>query len=144
MGLTPVEIHHVPLGRGVWGYRRNAVDRLLEEVATSYEEVWRGRAELTDKVEILEAELERHRELESLLRKTLVSAESAAQEQREAARREAERIVEEANVEARRITFAATAERERLMNDIRRLRELLQTALATVDEVPGADEVAAA
>ena len=144
MGLTPVEIHHVPLGRGVWGYRRNVVDRLLEEVAESYEEVWRGRAELTDKVEALDAELERHRELESLLRKTLVSAESAAQEQREAARREAERIVDEANVEARRITFAATAERERLMNDIRRLRELLQTALAAVDEVPGAEEVAAA
>ena len=139
MGLTPVEIHHVPLARGVWGYRRTAVDRLLEEVA-----VWRSRAELTDKVESLEAELERHRELESLLRKTLVSAESAAQEQREAARREAERIVEEAHAEARRITFAATAERERLMNDIRRLRELLQTALATVDEVPGAEEVAAA
>jgi cell division initiation protein len=144
MGLTPVEIHHVPLGRGVWGYRRDAVDRLLEEVADSYEEVWRGRAELTDKVESLEADLERHRELESLLRRTLVSAESAAQEQREAARREAERIVQEAHAEARRITFAATAERERLMGDVRRLRELLQTTLAAVDEVPGAEEVAAA
>jgi cell division initiation protein len=144
MGLTPVEIHHVPLGRGVWGYRRDAVDRLLEEVADSYEEVWRGRAELTDKVESLEADLERHRELESLLRRTLVSAESAAQEQREAARREAERIVQEAHAEARRITFAATAERERLMGDVRRLRELLQTALAAVEEVPGAEEVAAA
>jgi cell division initiation protein len=144
MGLTPVEIHHVPLRRGVWGYRRDAVDRLLEEVADSYEEVWRGRAELTDKVESLEADLERHRELESLLRRTLVSAESAAQEQREAARREAERIVQEAHAEARRITFAATAERERLMGDVRRLRELLQTALAAFDEVPGAEEVAAA
>jgi cell division initiation protein len=144
MGLTPVEIHHVPLGRGVWGYRRDAVDRLLAEVADSYEEVWRGRAELTDKVESLEADLERHRELESLLRRTLVSAESAAQEQREAARREAERIVQEAHAEARRITFAATAERERLMGDVRRLRELLQTALAAVEEVPGAEEVAAA
>jgi cell division initiation protein len=144
MGLTPVEIHHVPLRRGVWGYRRDAVDRLLEEVADSYEEVWRGRAELTDKVESLEADLERHRELESLLRRTLVSAESAAQEQREAARREAERIVQEAHAEARRITFAATAERERLMGDVRRLRELVQTALAAFDEVPGAEEVAAA
>jgi cell division initiation protein len=144
MGLTPVEIHHVPIGRGLWGYRRDAVDRLLEEVSESYEEVWRERAELTDKVETLEVELERHRELESLLRRTLVSAESAAQEQREAARRQAERIVEEAHAEARRITFAATAERERLMNDIRRLRELLQTALAAVDEVPGAEALDAA
>ena len=40
--------------------------------------------------------------------------------------------------------WASQAPSERLMNDIRRLRELLQTALATVDEVPGAEEVAAA
>jgi hypothetical protein len=52
--------------------------------------------------------------------------------------------VEEAHAEARRITFAATAERERLMGDVRRLRELLQGALAAVDEVPDAEEAAAA
>jgi hypothetical protein len=52
--------------------------------------------------------------------------------------------VAEAHAEARRITFAATAERERLEQDVRRLRELLRTALATVDEGDGADEAAAA
>jgi cell division initiation protein len=144
MGLTPVEIRHVPIGRGVWGYRREAVERLLDQVAESYEEVWRERADLADRVEGLEEDLQRHRELESLLRKTLVSAEAAAQEQREGARRDAERIVEEAHAEARRITFAATAERERLMGDVRRLRELLQGALAAVNEVPDAEPAAAA
>ena len=144
MGLTPVEIRHVPIGRGVWGYRRKAVDHLLDEVAESYEEVWRERADLADRVESLEEDLDRHRELESLLRRTLVSAEAAAQEQREGARRDAERIVEEAHAEARRITFAATAERERLMDDVRRLRELLQGALAAVNEVADAEPAAAA
>ena len=144
MGLTPVEIRHVPIGRGVWGYRREAVKRLLDQVAESYEEVWRERADLADRVEGLEEDLQRHRELESLLRKTLVSAEAAAQEQREGARRDAKRIVEEAHAEARRITFAATAERERLMGDVRRLRELLQGALAAVNEVPDAEPAAAA
>ena len=144
MGMTPVEIRHVPIGRGPWGYRRGAVERLLDEIADSFEEVWRERADFSDRIEHLESELQRHRELENLLRKTLVSAEAAAQEQREGARREAERIVAEAHAEARRITFAATAERERLDADIRRLRELLRTALATVEEVDGADEVAAA
>ena len=145
MGLTPVEIRHVPIGRGVWGYRREAVERLLDEVAESYEEVvWRERADLADRAEGLEEDLQRHRELESLLRKTLVSAEAAAQEQREGARRDAERIVKEAHAEARRITFAATAERERLMGDVRRLRELLQGALAAVNEVPDAEPAAAA
>jgi cell division initiation protein len=144
MGMTPVEIRHVPIGRGVWGYRRGPVERLLDEVAESFEDVWRERADFADRIEHLESELQRHRELETLLRKTLVSAEAAAQEQREGARREAEQIVAEAHAEGRRITFAATAERERLEADVRRLRELLRTALSTVDEINEADEVAAA
>jgi cell division initiation protein len=140
MGLAPTEIRHIPIGRGFWGYRRGAVERLLDEIADSYEDVWRERADLADRVEQLEEDLQRHRELETLLRQTLVSAESAAEEQREQARRNAELVVSEAHAEARRITFAATAERERLLGEVRRLRELLHTALASVEEIDGADE----
>ena len=140
MGLAPTEIRHIPIKLGFWGYRRGAVERLLDEVADSYEDVWRERHDLAERVEHLEEELQRHRELESLLRKTLVSAESAAEEQREQARRDAELVVSAAHAEARRITFAATAERERLQGDVRRLRELLRIALATVEEAEGEDE----
>lgn len=142
MALTPVEIRHIHLRRGFRGYRRSSVDRLLEEVAASFEDVWRNRADLADRVEQLEEDLQRHRELEGLLRRTLVSAEAAAEEQREQARRSAELVVAEAHAEARRITFAATAERERLLRDVHRLRELLRSALATVDEADGDDEPA--
>jgi cell division initiation protein len=144
MGLTPVEIRHVPIGRGFWGYRRSVVELLLDEIADSFEDVWRERADFADRIEQLEGELQRHVELESLLRKTLVSAEAAAQEQRESARRQSEQIVADAHIEARRITFEALAERERLEGDVRRLRELLRTALDTVEESDGADEAAAA
>ena len=75
-----------------------------------------------------------------MLRQTLVSAEAAVEEQREQARRNAELVVSEAHAEARRITFAATAEQERLLAEVRRLREMLRTALATVEEIDGADE----
>ncbi|HEY7706385.1 MAG TPA: DivIVA domain-containing protein [Gaiellaceae bacterium] len=142
MGLAPTEIRHIPIGRGFWGYRRGAVERLLDEIADSYEDVWRDRAELADRVEHLEEEIQRHRELETLLRQTLVSAEAAAEEQREQARRAAELVVSEAHAEARRITFQATAERERLQGDVHRLRELLRAALATVEEADGEDEPA--
>ena len=144
MGLTPVEIRHVSIGRALWGYRRSAVEVLLDEIADSFEDVWRERADFADRIEQLEEELQRHIELETLLRKTLVSAEAAAQEQRESARRQSEQIVAEAHVEARRITFEAMAERERLERDVRRLKELLRTALDTVEESDGADEAAAA
>jgi cell division septum initiation protein DivIVA len=144
MGLTPVEIRHVPIGRGFWGYRRSVVELLLDEIADSFEDVWRERADFADRIEQLEDELQRHVELETLLRKTLVSAEAAAQEQRESARRQSEQIVADAHIEARRITFEALAERERLEGDVRRLRALLRTALDTVEESDGADEAAAA
>jgi len=140
MGLAPTEIRHIPIRRGFWGYRRGAVEQLLDEIADSYGEVWRERHDLGERIVQLEGELQRHRELESLLRRTLVSAESAAEEQREQARRNAELVVAEAHAEARRITFAAAAERERQLADARRLRELLRTALGTVDEVDGEDE----
>jgi len=144
MGLAPTEIRHVPIGRGLFGYRRGVVERLLDEIADSYEDVWRERADLADRVEQLDEDLQRHRELETLLRKTLVSAEAAAEEQREQARRAAELVVSEAHAEARKIVFAARAEQELLLGEARRLREMLRTALATVEEIDGADEAAAA
>jgi cell division initiation protein len=135
MTYTPVEIRHVKLRRGLFGYRRRAVDELLEDVAASYEDVWRERADHADRVEMLEGELTRYRELEALLRTTLVSAERSAHELRDQAKRETESIVSEAHAEARAITRDARAEREQLALEARRVRLLLQAALDAVSEV---------
>ena len=137
MPLTPVEVRHFEgLRRGFLGYKRQPVHRLMDEVADSFESVWRERAELVERVEALEGELGRHVELESLLRATLVSAERASQETREQARREAEVIVSEANTEARRVLRDAITEKERLLGEIRRIRSLLRSALEVIDDVP--------
>ncbi|MDP8911138.1 MAG: DivIVA domain-containing protein [Actinomycetota bacterium] len=140
MPITPVEIRHVQLGRAPLGYRRGAVDRLHEEIAASFEEVWRDRADLEDRVEQLEAELVRYRELEALLRATLVTAERAATELKDQARREAELILSEAHGEARSITREATARREALLGETRRVRALLRSALMSVDAVEPAEQ----
>ena len=133
MSLTPVEIRHIRLGRGLLGYRRGPADRVLEEIASSFEEVWRDRADLADKVEQLESDLERFRELEALLRTTLVSAERTAAELKSQAMREAELIVDEARAEARSIVRQAAADNERLEADSARIRALLRSALATLE-----------
>ena len=134
MSLTPVELRHISLGRALFGYSRTAVDKLLDDVVESFENVWRERADLADKIEHLEEDLVRHRELETLLRKTLVSAERAAQELKEQAKREADLTLAEAHAEARRITRDATASLEHLRGEARRVRTLLAAALATVAE----------
>jgi len=140
MALTPVEIRHIRLGRGLLGYRREPADRVLEEIASSFEEVWRDRADLADKVEQLESDLERFRELEALLRTTLVSAERTAAELKTHAMREAELIVEEARAEGRSIVRHAAADNERLEADSARIRALLRAALATIEDEDEEDE----
>jgi cell division initiation protein len=132
MGLTPVEIMHMTPGRGLLGYKRAQTDRLLSEIAASFEDVWRERADLADQVEQLEADLVRFRELEGLLRTTLVSAERASAEMREQARREAEVILNEAHAEARAVKRNALSENERLATETRILRQRLQAALDVV------------
>lgn len=135
MPLTPVEIRHIELQRS-WlrGYRRKSVDHLLDEIAASFEEVWRERADLSDRLEELETETAKHRELESLLRSTLVSAERAAQDMKEQARRESDLIVQEAHADARRVAREAAAEKRRLEEDIVRIRAQLRAAFESLGE----------
>ena len=114
MSYTPVEIRHVRLRRGLFGYRTSQVDHLLDEVVESFETVWRERADHSDRVELL----------------------------KDQAKREAETIVAEAQAEARMITRQARSEYEMLAVESRRLRLLLHAALDALDEadVETADE----
>jgi cell division initiation protein len=144
MALTPVEIRHVKLGKGLWGYRQSTTDRLLEEIVASFEEVWRERADLEDKLERLESDISRYRDLETLLRKTLVSAERSAQELKDQARREADVLLTEAHAEARLIKQRALAEREHLRGEVARIRSLLRSVLAIVDKPNGEGQTAEA
>lgn len=146
MAYTPVELRHVALKKGLLGYRKESVDELLGEVASNFEDVWRERADLADRVEALEAELLRHRERENLLSNTLLAAERSAAESKEDAARKSEQLVAEAHAEARQITRSAIAERERLLAEIRRIKALLRSALDVVDEgerMPAPSEPAA-
>ncbi len=144
MALTPVEIRHMtPPRTALRGYRVPATDSLLEEITASFEDVWRERADLADKVEQLESDLVRFRELETLLRTTLVAAEQASAHMRDRARREAELILSEAHAEAREVQRRAIAENERLAHESRRLRAQLVDALSALDELEPAGAVEA-
>jgi len=141
MSLTPVEVRHLELRRGFFGYRRSSVEKAIDEVADSFEVVWRERAELGERVHALETEVARHVELEALLRSTLVSAERAAQDMKEQARRESDVIVQEASAEGRRLLRDAIAEKEQLLAETHRVRTMLRAALDIVsDGAPDAEE----
>src|SRR5436853_847137 len=135
MALTPVEIRHMrPPKTLLGGYRRDPTERLFDEIVGSFEDVWRERADLADKVEALETDLVRFRELETLLRTTLVSAEQASAQMRDQARQEAELILGKAHAEAREIQRRAYSDNERLTHVSRRVRAQLVEALSAFDD----------
>jgi cell division initiation protein len=145
MALTPVEIRHLTPSTGFLGYKRAQTDKLLADIAASFEDVWRERADLADKIEQLETDIVRYKEIEALLRETLVSAERAASELKEQARREADVILTEAHAEARRVQREALVENERLLKESRLIKAQLATALEVIaapatGEASGEDE----
>jgi cell division initiation protein len=144
MVLSPAELRHERPSRGLlFGYRRPDVDALLAGATSAYEDVWRERADLKERVHELDTELARYRESERALRAALVTAERAASELRVQAVREAELVVREAEGRAREIVHGAYAERERVRAEIlalshreqefrARLRSLLAATLQIV------------
>lgn len=135
MRYTPVELRHVRLDRGLFGgYKRAETDALLSDVADSFEDVWRERGELADRLEDVERHLDEVKQRETLLASTLIAAERTAAEAVESAKRESEVIIAEAHQESRSITRAAQSERERLFAEARRVETLLRAALGIVEE----------
>lgn len=135
MRYTPVELRHVRLDRALFGgYKRVQADALLSDVADSFEDVWRERGELADRLEDVEKVLDEVKQRETLLASTLIAAERTAADAVESAKREAEVIVAEAHQESRSITRAAQGERDRLFAESRRVETLLRAALGIVEE----------
>lgn len=121
--MTPPEVQHQALKAGR-GYDRADVDRLLEHVASSYEQVWLERDELRSRLTDLEGELATFRESERYLRKTLVTAQRAADELRSRAEQDAERLRAQGLAELERARAGAARELEDLGAEIEHARSL--------------------
>jgi cell division initiation protein len=151
MAVSPAEIRNAALGRSLFGFRRREVEELLERLADAHQELWQERVDLRERIDGLESEVKRHRDMEELLRRTLVSAEKSAADQKEAARQEAQRIVREAEQEAREILGEAHHQRAAVWRDMHdleqrgreieaRYRAFLTTAAAVLDEAASDDD----
>jgi cell division initiation protein len=140
MALTPVQIRNVDLPKArLRGYRRRDVEELVEELADSLESARQERAQLADRLQELETEAATYRELEVVLRSTLVAAERAGEEMKDQAKRESDLIVQAARAESRRVTRESAAEKRRLEEDLSKIRARLTAAFEMLGEWPGGE-----
>ena len=78
--LTPVEIQNKVFRAVGLGYDKNDVNAFVQDVLDSYEEIYRDKVELEDKVSELEEALTHYRTIEKTMQKALILAEKTAVE----------------------------------------------------------------
>jgi len=139
------------LKRTAWDYREALARK--KQLEAEVEQLTRRAEELEEQLAATQAKAAERRDPDELLLTVLGSAQRAAREQREEARREAELLLRKARVRARRIeddaVRRADAERgelaaiEALRDEVAdELRSLLESILALGREAPVADQVA--
>ena len=141
--LTPLEIQKHEFTRKWKGYDPVEVESFLALVAEEMEELARSASDFETRLRILQEENAEHRERERILKETLLTAQRASDDIRQAAAKQADLIVREAQESGERLTHNAmqrAAEVEKAIHELKiqranfrlqlqKMLELFQTVL---------------
>jgi cell division initiation protein len=122
MKITPLDISQKQFRRTLRGCDSQEVEAFLALVASEFEEAVKEVMALKRETRNKEEEIAELRSRERALQETLISAQKASEEMREAARKEAEIALSEAELQAEKIVQAAHSRFLRIVDDINELK----------------------
>ncbi len=100
--VTPLDIENKKFSKkALNGYNPEEVDDFLDEVVKDYETLFRQASDDKSRIEELKEKLGHYNKIENTLQDTLVMAQSAAEEVKKAAEKQAEQIINEAEAKAK-------------------------------------------
>ena len=100
--LTPLDIENKKFSQQmVNGYNVDEVDDFLDELTKDYEKLYKESTESKLKIDDLNGNLEKYRNIENTLQSTLMMAQSTAEEVKNVAQKEAEQIIRDAQNDAK-------------------------------------------
>ena len=132
MKVTPLDLRQQKFKTAMRGYDKGEVDALLEEAAEDYETALRENDRLRSEMARLEAVLAEHRSQEKNLRNTLMTAQKLADDIRDNAQQDAQRITREAEGRADLLlqkTQSRVEEVQREIDGLRMKRREVETSL---------------
>lgn len=121
MAITPLDIRKKTFSTQLRGCSPSEVKAFLALVANEMEELRKERSLLAEKVDEVAVRLEGYEKTEKLIQETLLTAQRATEELREAARRESEAIITEARTRAQQIVLDNEQKVESAREELRRL-----------------------
>ena len=130
MKISPMDIQRQAFGRRFRGFDQDEVRTYLHLVAEEFAALQRDRDVLEQQFKDLQSLIEEHKERETILKNTLLTAQMVSEDIREAARKHAEGIVKEAELQADRLVELAQARAhdvERGILDLRTHRTSIRT-----------------
>ncbi len=121
MKLTPIDIKKQTFNKSLRGYEPEEVEAFLGTVAKQWEELLAEQDALKRRLYELEGQVQKFKEVESILHQTLAQAQQSTMSVVENAKREAELIRQEAQMKAAQILERAKNDAIALNDDIERL-----------------------
>ena len=103
MKLTPMDINNKEFKRVLRGYSPEEVDEFLDEVVESYEELFKEKSKLEEKLAAASEQINHYSKIETTIQNTSLLAQNAADSAKETAQREADLMLKNANEAAQKI-----------------------------------------
>jgi len=122
MYRTPLDIQNKEFSRKFRGYDINEVKEYLSQLADEWASLIEENKTLETRLKDLEGQLEYYRNIESLLKETLLSTQQAMNELRKTAEEERRTIISSAQNSAREIIRNAEEEKAKIEIEIERLK----------------------
>ncbi len=104
--ITPLDIENKRFSKKkLNGYDPDEVDDFLDELTRDYEVLYKKSKESDKEIEDLKEKLDHYVQIESTLQNTLIMAQSAAKEVKDAAQKQADQMISEALAKSKEATF---------------------------------------
>ena len=100
--LTPLDIENKKFSKQMMsGYSVDEVDEFLDEITADYEKLYKESAEAKNKIEDMQEDMAKYKNIENTLNNTLIMAQTAADDVKNSAKQQAEAILNEAQANAK-------------------------------------------
>ncbi|CCQ21574.1 Septum site-determining protein DivIVA [Listeria monocytogenes N53-1] len=122
MPLSPLDIHNKEFTRGFRGYDEDEVNDFLDQIIKDYEQVIKEKKRIEDTLNNSEERLGHFTNIEETLNKSLIVAQTAAEEVKASAEKEAKLIIREAEKNADRILSDSLSKARKIAIEIEDLK----------------------
>lgn len=122
MKILPLDIKQQQFPKAFRGYETSEVHIFLDLVAQQFEDMTRENLTLQDDIKRLQTELGEHRQRETTLKETMLTAQKLSEELKIAAKKEADLVIQEAELRGERLVSDAHQKMVKIMDEIQELK----------------------